>query len=385
MLRHTNVSFLLLKLYVQKYFTIDITICFIFFHFLGQVKDGTTQMKRNPLNFLKAHSRLVSMVIIAAFCLFAAVKWLPPSEEENERLGRAPFGVDAASVNRNHDATIKHPPNIQEEIRDGEKQVANVEKGPAGEEGANVVQTPVLKGTEKNDENSQTVLGVLGNPDSGKMEIFQKIVHLDLKGAPPKASYYEELFPLLSRYGASGLLIEYEDMFPYNGELEIVAADNAYTVTEIKQILELAKSHRLTVIPLIQSFGHMEYVLKHSTFAHLREVPESPQGCHAIGEETLKVIHAMIDQVLELHPNVKNIHIGGDEVYTMGKSQESKQWMKKENRSKDELYLHHMLGVLKHVRDQYPSVIPIMWDDGLRNIDAKTLVVSYNSVFPRIH
>ena len=35
-----------------------------------------------------------------------------------------------------------------------------------------------------------------------------KIVHLDLKGAPPKASYYKYLLRLLKKLGATGILIE---------------------------------------------------------------------------------------------------------------------------------------------------------------------------------
>ncbi len=44
--------------------------------------------------------------------------------------------------------------------------------------------------------------------------------------------YLLQLFPLLHRWGATGLLVEYEDMFPYWGELTDIAAPNAYTYVE---------------------------------------------------------------------------------------------------------------------------------------------------------
>ncbi|KAG8535547.1 hypothetical protein GDO81_028299, partial [Engystomops pustulosus] len=54
------------------------------------------------------------------------------------------------------------------------------------------------------------------------------LVHLDLKGAPPKVSYLAEVFPLFSALGATGLLIEYEDTFPYDKQLLPLRAAHAY-------------------------------------------------------------------------------------------------------------------------------------------------------------
>uniref|UniRef100_A0A8C9FRK9 Hexosaminidase D n=1 Tax=Pavo cristatus TaxID=9049 RepID=A0A8C9FRK9_PAVCR len=55
-----------------------------------------------------------------------------------------------------------------------------------------------------------------------------RLVHLDLKGAPPRAAYLAEVLPLLRAMGATGLLLEYEDAFPYAAPLEALRAPHAY-------------------------------------------------------------------------------------------------------------------------------------------------------------
>jgi hypothetical protein len=107
---------------------------------------------------------------------------------------------------------------------------------------------------------------------------LDRIVHIDMKGAAPKPDYFKEFIPFIKKYGATGILIEYEDMFPFTGRLEVVKHGNAYSKDDIKLILQLAKDNNLTVMPLVQTYGHLEWVLKHKDFAHLRENPEFPQG-----------------------------------------------------------------------------------------------------------
>lgn len=75
---------------------------------------------------------------------------------------------------------------------------------------------------------------VAGIGPNGPRAPAERLVHLDLKGAPPKLSFLKQLLPMLRAMGATGLLIEYEDMFPYSGVLQPLAARNAYKEDELR-------------------------------------------------------------------------------------------------------------------------------------------------------
>ncbi|KAG5883587.1 hypothetical protein JTB14_014503 [Gonioctena quinquepunctata] len=178
----------------------------------------------------------------------------------------------------------------------------------------------------------------------------KRIVHLDLKGAPPSLSYLRKLFPLIKNLGATGILLEYEDMFPFQGPLKNISAGNAYTVENIKDILSMADSAKLEVIPLIQTFGHVEFSLKHSNFANLREVNGSPQALCPSRKSSLDFIREMIDQVMALHPSTKYLHIGCDEVFQMGECDICRLEVH------ENLFLKHIKNVADIVHSKYRNV-----------------------------
>lgn len=69
--------------------------------------------------------------------------------------------------------------------------------------------------------------------------------------------YLLQLYPLLIKWGVTGLVLEWEDSFPYKNELEEIS-NGVYSVDDVTQIIEDAREAKLEVIPLIQTFGHLE-------------------------------------------------------------------------------------------------------------------------------
>ncbi|OCT64378.1 hypothetical protein XELAEV_18045481mg [Xenopus laevis] len=205
-----------------------------------------------------------------------------------------------------------------------------------------------------------------------------RLVHLDLKGAAPKVSYLEQIFPLLSKMGANGLLIEYEDMFPYSGELEILKSPYAYSKEDIEKILHLAEINKLEVVPLVQTFGHMEYVLKHENYRSLREVEQYPNSINPHRAETMPLVKKILGQVLELHPMASFVHIGADEVFHLGEGQDSKTWLNSNNGDLGKMFLAHVKELLNFLHSHYPDKYALMWDDMLRKLSVENIKGKYD-------
>ncbi|XP_023804987.1 hexosaminidase D [Oryzias latipes] len=203
----------------------------------------------------------------------------------------------------------------------------------------------------------------------------RRLVHLDLKGAPPRMEYLLKLIQVFSELGVEGLLVEYEDMFPYGGELQLLqaTAQPAYSREDVLLLQDCARSAGLEVIPLVQTFGHMEFVLKHQSMLHLREVPHCLGTLNPHKEEAVKVVLEMLRQVVELHPGVRTLHIGADEVYLLGEGEDSRRWLASPGRTVEQLFLDHVTKVARAVKEAWPHVTVIMWDDMMREMSGETL------------
>ncbi|KAK9978331.1 hypothetical protein ABG768_020086 [Culter alburnus] len=203
-----------------------------------------------------------------------------------------------------------------------------------------------------------------------------KIVHLDLKGAAPKVKYLKEIFPLLSSLGANGILLEYEDMFPYEGELAILKSSFAYSPEDIEEIKSLAKQHKLELIPLVQVFGHLEFVLKHEKYFRLREVEAFPNSLNPLAPGSIDLVQDILTQVMNKHPEAEWFHIGADEVRGLGESEDSKRWLEANNGDMAKLFLNHVTAVGRFMTNLKRGIKLILWDDMFRTLSSDSIKAS---------
>ncbi|KAJ0177451.1 hypothetical protein K1T71_007460 [Dendrolimus kikuchii] len=203
------------------------------------------------------------------------------------------------------------------------------------------------------------------------------IVHLDLKGAPLKIPYLEKVILSAKSWGATGILLEWEDTFPYTGTLSDIGSINGkegmYTETEVRYIMDIAKKNELEAIQLIQTIGHLEFVLKHPQFRCLRESPRSPAVLCPSKPESQLLIRSMLEQALDLQPEANYLHIGADEVWHMGVCTDCKEKAAASPYGAASLFLNHIRDLILFIKERRPNLTILMWDDMLRGINPDIL------------
>jgi hypothetical protein len=194
-------------------------------------------------------------------------------------------------------------------------------------------------------------------------------IHLDLKGAPLPIDTLIAEIRQMAAWDINLLLVEYEDTFPYAFDPG-VRAPTSYSPADIGRILAACKSLGIEIVPLVQTFGHLEFVLKHERYRHLAQTPGSWQSIDPTLPESRQLVLTMVDELLDAHPDCRWLHLGGDEVWDLGEGPRSK--VRAAEIGKDGLYLEHMTPIVERVQKR--GVRPILWDDMMRKWPAESLL-----------
>lgn len=186
-----------------------------------------------------------------------------------------------------------------------------------------------------------------------------RAVHLDLKGMPP---LFERLIRLLKLFRAAGfnaVLVEWEDMFPWRDR--DLRRPGYYEARQLRLFSEVAGELGLEIIPLVQTFGHMENVLKHDKNKKFREIPWMNSDISPLCADARKQVGELLAEMFAAFPSIRYFHLGGDEVGTLGRGERSRRYCSVH--SKTELYLDYMTPLLESVRSR--GAMPLLWFDML--------------------
>ena len=183
-------------------------------------------------------------------------------------------------------------------------------------------------------------------------------VHLDLKGLPPTDARLLELPALFRAAGFNAVLVEWEDMFPWTVD-ERFRSPTCYSPDTVRRFASLADEQDIELIPLVQCLGHMETPLRLPEYAALREQPDRCDCLNAMANGARTLIEHMADDVLDLLPNTRRFHLGGDEAWAFGTHPDTRAFA--EQHGKDRLYLQHVEPILDHLNQR--GIRPLLWHD----------------------
>lgn len=138
-------------------------------------------------------------------------------------------------------------------------------------------------------------------------------LHLDLKGVMFKPRYVPQLFADLADQGINTVLVEYEDVFPFEG-IDI-ASDPKVVMTRplLKRFLAAAKRNGIEVIPLQQCLGHLEYRYRWKRYQRYALDAKYPSTVNLNNPGSKAMVREMLRQVIEAHPDSRFVHLGLDE------------------------------------------------------------------------
>ncbi|MDB5208420.1 MAG: beta-N-acetylhexosaminidase [Flavisolibacter sp.] len=182
--------------------------------------------------------------------------------------------------------------------------------------------------------------------------------HVDLRMQVIKMPALKAFVQKLKANGINTLIMEWEATFPFQ-KYPVIANQYSYTKEEITSFLLFCKNLGMDVIPLQQSFGHVEYILRNYRFASIREdAKDFSQVCPVEEEGNKLLFNDLFKELAATHPS-KYFHIGGDETYLLGHCEKCKKKAAEVGLSK--LYIDH----IKMLCDIVISLgkRPVLWAD----------------------
>ena len=187
-------------------------------------------------------------------------------------------------------------------------------------------------------------------------EISYRAIHLDLKHHLDAGHYYYQMIDKLAGIKINAIIVEFEDKLRYRKH-PVVGAKHAISVEEFAAISKYANERHIEISPLIQGLGHASFILKHDEFKNVRDDIQSDWVFDPLSPKTYEVQFSLYEDAMAATPFGKYLHVGGDEVGELGKSELSK----KSGKSPFDLQMYWLTKVSEFAEKHGRKAI--FWDD----------------------
>lgn len=183
------------------------------------------------------------------------------------------------------------------------------------------------------------------------------VFHMDFNIVQMKRDVVMELLRNAAKDGYNAILWEIENKVKLPSLASAVSPE-AFSREEFRSILEEADRLGLEPIPLMQTFGHGEYVMNRSEFVHFRERADRAD-CYCVSKKCVREFQlGLLGDYLDLFgTRLKRFHLGGDEAYWFGTCPVCRK------RDRMELFTEHLETMAKRLRSR--GIKPGIWHDML--------------------
>lgn len=130
-------------------------------------------------------------------------------------------------------------------------------------------------------------------------------------------AYLERWLRRIADMGYNAILWELENKVRWDTCPECVWPE-AMSKSAFRHLLDLSRSLGLEPIPLFQTIGHAEYVLKHGKYHPFRELSDRHDCYCTTNPDVRSFLKRWIEEYLELFGELRYFHLGGDEAYVFG-------------------------------------------------------------------
>ena len=184
------------------------------------------------------------------------------------------------------------------------------------------------------------------------------------RGRVLKVDYLKQRFDRLKKMGYNAVMLYCEDTFPLEGEPKWGYMRGGYDSNEIGTLKAHADSLGMTMIPCVETLGHLEEPLRWREYAEVRNT----RATLLVGEEKT---YALIEKIVAFWAKAiggKRIHLGMDEAFGFAGSKYEK---KNGKRPSIDVFLEH-LNRVNEICAKYGFTEPIIWSDMFYRIASKT-------------
>ncbi len=182
--------------------------------------------------------------------------------------------------------------------------------------------------------------------------------HVDLRTQVMTMEALKRLADELAASGMNTIVMEWEASYPYLTHATI-SNELAYSREEVADFVGYCNSLGISVIPLQQCFGHVEYILRHDRYSELREDRKDISQLCPLKVEADSLLFADLFADMAVMHHSDYIHIGGDETYLLGHCPACS--LKAATEGKSKLFVDYMKMVSNIVISLGKK--PVMWAD----------------------